>query len=125
MPRKAKPAFGAKAAFVRAHPSISAGELVTLAEQEGMTLTVGHIYNIRSKLKKQGGAVAAEAAPGTSAPRDSSPRDSGSRDSGSRDSGSRDSGSLDAQLRTLVIRIGLDRAERVFAELKASLARVV
>src|SRR5690242_7073625 len=43
MPRKAKPAFGAKAAFVRAHPSISAGELVTLAEQEGMSLTVGHI----------------------------------------------------------------------------------
>ena len=117
MPRKAKPAFGAKAAFVRAHPSISAGELVTLAEQEGMTLTVGHIYNIRSKLKKQGGApaVALDAAPGTAAPRDSAPRDSSTRDAGS----------LDAQLRTLVIRIGLDRAERVFAELKASLARVV
>ena len=108
MPRKAKPAFGAKAAFVRSHPSTPAGELVQLAEQEGLTLTVGHIYNIRSKQKKAGDPAPAGAEP-AAAP--SAPRG--------------DSGSLDAQLRTLVIRIGLDRAERVFAELKASLARVV
>jgi hypothetical protein len=31
---------------------------------------------------------------------------------------------LDAQLRTLVIRIGLDRAEQVFSELKSSLSRM-
>ena len=107
MPRKAKHAFGAKAAFVRSHPSTPAGELVQLAEQEGLTLTVWHIYNIRSKQKKQAGEAApagAEPVAAASAPRG-------------------DSGSLDAQLRTLVIRIGLDRAERVFAELKASLAR--
>ena len=110
MPRKAKHAFGAKAAFVRAHPSTPAAELVQLAEQEGLTLTVGHIYNIRSKHKKQAGdAAPAGAEPAAAlAP---SPRG--------------DSSSLDGQLRTLVIRIGLDRAERVFAELKASLARVV
>lgn len=108
MPRKAKPAFGAKAAFVRSHPSTPAGELVQLAEQEGLTLTVGHIYNIRSKQKKTGeaGSAAAEPAAASAAPRS-------------------DASSLDGQLRTLVIRIGLDRAERVFAELKASLARVV
>lgn len=106
MPKKAKHAFGAKAAFVRAHPSTPAGELVQLAEQEGMSLTVGHVYNIRSKLKKQGGAPAASEPTAAASP-------------------SRDGGSLDAQLRTLVIRIGLDRAERVFAELKASLARVL
>lgn len=107
MPRKAKHAFGAKAAFVRSHPSTPAAELVQLAEQEGLSLTVGHIYNIRSKQKKQGGeagSAGAEAAATVSAPR-------------------ADASSLDAQLRTLVIRIGLDRAERVFAELKASLAR--
>ena len=105
MPRKAKHAFGAKAAFVRAHPSTAAGELVELAAQEGMSLTVGHIYNIRSKLKKQGGEASAgePVAAGKPAAREAS---------------------LDGQLRTLVIRIGLDRAERVFAELKASLARV-
>jgi hypothetical protein len=109
MPRKAKHAFGAKAAFVRAHPSTPAAELVQLAEQEGMALTVGHIYNIRSKQKKQGGeAVSAGAEPVAVAPATRG-----------------DSSSLDAQLRTLVIRIGLDRAERVFSELKASLARVV
>jgi hypothetical protein len=109
MPRKAKPAFGAKAAFVRAHPSTPAGELVQLAEQEGLTLTVGHIYNIRSKHKKQAGETgSAGGEPAAAVP---TPRG--------------DSSSLDAQLRTLVIRIGLDRAERVFAELKASLARVV
>src|SRR5262245_33096253 len=106
MPRKAKHAFGAKAAFVRAHPSTPAGELVELAEQEGMTLTVGHIYNIRSKHKKQAGETAPAGAEPAAAP---APRG--------------DASSLDAQLRTLVIRIGLDRAERVFAELKASLAR--
>ena len=109
MPRKAKPAFGAKAAFVRSHPSTPAGELVQLAEQEGLTLTVGHIYNIRSKQKKHAGdagTVGAEPAATVAAPR-------------------AEGSSLDAQLRTLVIRIGLDRAERVFAELKASLARVV
>jgi len=112
MPRKAKQPFGAKAAFVRAHLSTPPNELVKLAEQEGITLTIGHIYNIRSKLKKQqGGAPSVEAA----APE----RQPSSRDT------SRDAASLDAQLRTLVIRIGLDRAERVFAELKASLARVV
>lgn len=108
MPRKAKHAFGAKAAFVRAHPSTPAGDLVELAEQQGMSLTVGHIYNIRSKLKKQGGPASPAAEPAA----ESSPAP-------------REPGSLDAQLRTLVIRIGLDRAERVFAEIKASLARVV
>lgn len=109
MPRKAKPAFGAKAAFVRSHPSTPAGELVQLAEQEGLTLTVGHIYNIRSKQKKhtdEAGPVGAEPSAAASATR-------------------AEPSSLDGQLRTLVIRIGLDRAERVFAELKASLARVV
>lgn len=111
MPRKAKHAFGAKAAFVRSHPSTPAGELVQLAEQAGLTLTVGHIYNIRSKQKKQGGDAGAAAAELASAATSSAPRGEAS--------------SLDGQLRTLVIRIGLDRAERVFAELKASLARVV
>lgn len=105
MPRKAKQPFGAKAAFVRAHPTTPPAELVQLAEQDGMTLTVGHIYNIRSKQRKLGEpsepAAVAVAAPSPGA------------------------ASLDAQLRTLVIRIGLDRAERVFAELKESLTRVV
>jgi hypothetical protein len=111
MPRKAKQPFGAKAAFVRAHLSTPPNELVKLAEQEGITLTVGHIYNIRSKLKKQvGDAPAAGAEP--AAARLPAPRE-------------RDTASLDAQLRTLVIRIGLDRAEKVFSELKASLARFV
>ena len=65
MPRKAKHAFGAKAAFVRSHPSVSPAELVQLAEEQGLTLTVGHIYNIRSKQKKQAseaGLAAAEPA---------------------------------------------------------------
>jgi hypothetical protein len=109
MPRKAKHAFGAKAAFVRSHPSTPAGELVQLAEQEGLTLTVGHIYNIRSKQKKQTGEAGSAAPEPSATP--AAPRG--------------DASSLDGQLRTLVIRIGLDRAERVFAELKASLARVV
>lgn len=103
MPRKAKQPFGAKAAFVRAHPSLSASELIALAEQEGLTLTAGHIYNIRSKSKKQGDTPADPVAS------DGAPK--------------RGDAALEAQLRTLVIRIGLDRAKRVFTELEASLAR--
>jgi hypothetical protein len=106
MARKSKSPLGAKAAFVRANPSGTAQELVKLAKKQGLGLTVGHVYNIRSNDKKK------SADPMGTAPRASSSERSSS------------DSPLDAQLRSLVIRIGLDRAERVFSELKATLSRM-
>jgi hypothetical protein len=108
MARKSKLPLGAKASFVRANPSATAQEIIKLAKKEGMTLTAGHVYNIRAEdKKKQTPSVdGQEAAPTARRSRASSG----------------DSSQLDAQLRTLVIRIGLDRAERVFSELKSSLS---
>jgi hypothetical protein len=103
---KNKVPHGSKAAFVRANPAVSAPELVKQAQKQGMSLTVGHIYNIRAsdKAKRQGPApVAAASSP--SAPAVQLPR-------------------LDAQLRTLILRIGLDRADQIFSELKSSLSRL-
>jgi hypothetical protein len=108
MARKSKSPLGAKAAFVRANPAGTAQELVKLAKAQGLGLTVGHVYNIRSNDKKKQGAVD----PAGSAP------------AASRSERSSAESPLDAQLRTLVIRIGLDRAERVFTELKSTLSRM-
>jgi hypothetical protein len=108
MPRKSKLPLGAKAAFVRANPSATAQEVIKLAKKEGMTLTAGHVYNIRAEDKKKQAPGVDEQEPAPKA------RRSRARAS--------DSAELDAQLRTLVIRLGLDRAERVFTELKSSLS---
>jgi hypothetical protein len=109
MARKSKLPLGAKASFVRANPSATAQEIIKLAKKEGMTLTAGHVYNIRAEDKKK-------QTPGVDGQEAAAPTARRSRAS------SGDSAQLDAQLRTLVIRIGLDRAERVFSELKSSLS---
>lgn len=93
--------MGTKSAFVRANPNVAAQDLLTMAEKQGIPLTVGYIYNIRASTKAKGGDVKAAGKSATPAPTGGS--------------------NLDAQLRTLIIRIGLDRAEQVFAQLKKSL----
>jgi hypothetical protein len=95
--------MGTKSAFVRANPSVPAQDLLTMAEKQGIPLTVGYIYNIR----------AAEKAKGTETKAARSASSSASAPSGG--------SNLEAQLRTLIIRIGLDRAEQIFAQLKKSL----
>lgn len=107
MAKKRKARSGTKAAFVRNHPGLSTPELLALAEKQGLSLTAGYVYNIRAAQKAtpvDGGSAAATPAP---------------------EPGSGKASALDAQLRTLIIRIGLDRAEQVFGELKASLSRIV
>jgi hypothetical protein len=113
MARKSKLPLGSKAAFVRANPGATAREIVELGEQQGMSLTVGHVYNIRAEDKKK--------------------RDQGSSEASTLDGSTSNTSSslsakappqLEAQLRTLVIRIGLDRAEQVFEQLKSTLARM-
>jgi hypothetical protein len=110
MPRKSKQPLGSKAAFVRANPAATAREIVELGEQQGISLTVGHVYNIRAEDKKK---------------RDQASSDTTLTSStSSSGSSAKESTQLEAQLRTLVIRIGLDRAEQVFEQLKSTLARM-
>lgn len=105
MAKKRKARTGTKAAFVRSNAALGTSELLALAEKQGIPLTAGYIYNIRTAEK----AKQADGQPSST-----------SRASRSTSRG----GALDAQLRTLIIRIGLDRAEQIFGELKASLSRL-
>jgi hypothetical protein len=105
MAKKRKVRTGTKAAFVRNNAGLGTSELLALAEKQGVPLTAGYIYNIRAaeKAKQADGQTSPASKPSGAAPR---------------------VGSLDSQLRTLIIRVGLDRAEQIFGELKASLSRM-
>ena len=109
MARKSKLPLGSKAAFVRANTAATAREIVELGEQQGMSLTVGHVYNIRAEDKKK---------------RDQGLSEASTSDGPTSNTSAKASSQLEAQLRTLVIRIGLDRAEQVFEQLKSTLARM-
>jgi hypothetical protein len=112
MANKSKAPHGSKATFVRANPSLAAPELVKLAKQQGITLTVGHVYNIRASDKSRQRTVgSSQASPLAGA----APLPSGAK---------ADSPRLETQLRTLILRIGLDRAEQLFSELKSSLSHL-
>jgi hypothetical protein len=104
MPKKRKARAGTKAAFVRNNAGLGTQELLTLAEKQGVPLTAGYVYNIRAADK----AKQAEGQTQAAEPSNGKAR----------------AGSLDAQLRTLIIRVGLDRAEQIFGDLKASLSRM-
>lgn len=110
MSTKSKVPHGSKAAFVRANPAVSAPELVTLAKKQGITLTVGHIYNIRASDKAKQQKAPSNGASGAPA--------------GTRAHPVAELPRLDAQLRTLILRIGLDRADQIFSELRSSLSRI-
>lgn len=107
MTNKPRQRPGPKADFVRANPTVTARELVELGKKQGILLTASHIYNIRGKDKNKRAPMPLNYA---------SPASSISL--------ARDPSLLDAQLRTLVIRIGLDRAERLLDELKSALTRL-
>ena len=100
--KRARPAFGAKSEFVRARPNKTAQEIVAEATEHGLPMTVGHVYNIRAIDKKKGGTAAAPSPTRARAPQAG--------------------GDVERELRTIVARIGLDRAEAVFAEVRAAFA---
>lgn len=102
--RSSAPAFGAKSEFVRARPELSAQEVVAEAAKHGIELTTGHVYNIRALDRKKGGGA------GTTAPRGARGR-----------APVRAETDVDVQFRTLVVRIGLDRAKALLSELEARL----
>lgn len=56
---KAKPEKTNKSAYIRKHPSLSAGDLVAQAKKDGLEINAGLVYAIRSadKQKKSGAKV--------------------------------------------------------------------
>jgi len=115
MANKSKAPHGSKATFVRSNPTLAAPEIIKLAKQQGIALTLGHVYNIRAsdkaKQRSGGGSQPSATASAGSAPAARSPVKT-------------ELPRLDAQLRTLILRIGLDRARQIFAELESSLSRL-
>lgn len=107
--KSGKGKFGAKAAFVRSHPDASAKEVVALAAKAGLTLTVNHVYNIRStsgisRRKGKGIAhvLAAKAIKGVKI-----------------------SGAAEAQFRRLVLDMGVSRARKLLQDIENKLAAIV
>jgi hypothetical protein len=106
---KSSSTHGDKATFVRGHANVGAQQLVKLARQQGMSLTAGYIYNIRAADKSRAGQRGEK---------------QGSAAHRTNGSGSTEGRSSDEQLRNLVLRIGLDRAEQIFEDLKAKVQSV-
>ncbi len=44
---------GTKAAFVRAHPDVQADKLAEMAKKQGLKLSIGYIYTVRSLVKSE------------------------------------------------------------------------
>jgi hypothetical protein len=95
-----KPKFGAKSDFVRSlDPGLSAGQVVALAEQRGLKLTPGFVYNIRSSAngKANGARARAPKIP-------------------------HKLGSAESQLRAAIAEVGLAKARQILEEVEATFA---
>ena len=93
-----KPRFGAKSEFVRSlDPAIPAGQVVALAERQGIKLTTGFVYNIRSGANGKSN--------GRHKPK-LDPRP----------------GSPEAMLRVAIAEVGLARARQILEEVEATFA---
>ncbi len=95
-----KPKFGAKSDFVRSlDPGIPAGQVVALAEKQGLKLTTGFVYNIRSSSNgKLNGRPRRTPLP------EYKP------------------GSPEAQLRAAIAEVGLAKARQILEEVEATFA---
>jgi hypothetical protein len=98
-----KPRFGAKSEFVRSlDRSLSAAEVIALAEKKGLRLTAAFVYNIRS----------AQAAHQTRL----APGRPGKNGRGAL------KGTPEAQLRAAIAQIGLARARQILDEVERTFA---
>lgn len=110
--KKRSSPFGAKAEFVRSMPpGMPAAQIVEEAKKQGLTLTPGHIYNIRAAEKRKaakssegGGEAVAQA------PRRGRPASSGSGVGGST--------KLEAELRRIIAELGLARSRAVMSSVE-------
>jgi hypothetical protein len=87
---------GKRAKFIRDHAHLDATAVVKKASEKGMKLTTNYVYNLRSTDKKKRLAVSKSVA--------------GTADA-------------ESQLRELVLRIGLDRLNKVMSELNKFLGK--
>jgi hypothetical protein len=95
-----KPRFGAKSDFVRSlDRSLSAAEVIALAEKRGLRLTPAFVYNIRSAQAARVGLIR----PG-------------------KNGNSLLKGSPEAQLRAAIAQIGLTRARQILEEVEKTFA---
>lgn len=103
--KSGKPRFGAKSEFVRSlDRSLSAAEVVALADKRGLRLTPAFVYNIRSA-EARSTKVRQAAKGGRRAPRTTSA-----------------SNSPEAQLRAAIAQIGLARAREILDEVEDTFA---
>jgi len=82
-----------KSQFIASHPNLSTGELIALAAKRGIKLSAGHVYSVRHSLRKakQPNGAARASAPSAKA----------------------------AQLRQLLIEVGLDAAEAILDDVRS------
>jgi hypothetical protein len=101
-----KPRFGAKSEFVRSlDRSLSAADVVALAEKKGLRLTPAFVYNIRSAEAKRAPAPRSANKPSRRAATNGTP-----------------STSPEALLRAAIAQIGLARARQILEEVEDTFA---
>ncbi len=111
--KKRSSPFGAKAEFVRSMPpGMPAAQIVEEAKKQGLTLTPGHIYNIRAAEKRK----AAKVADGSESTVVAAPRRG--RPAASAASGNNGSAKLEAELRRIIAELGLARARAVMSSVE-------
>lgn len=101
--------FGAKAAFVRAHPDLAAKKIVDLAAKAGLAMTVNHVYNVRSTsgISRRKVDVASRPEASAKAPKLGKLNSS------------------EAQFRRLVLEIGAARARKILHDVETRLAAIL
>lgn len=112
-----KPKFGAKSEFVRSiDRAVPAQEVVALARQQGIELTTGFVYNIRSS---SSGRMKVSPAANGSQPLNGNHGSNGNHPPSAL---TRAATTPEAQLRTAIARIGLLRARQILDEVEATFA---
>lgn len=104
--------FGAKAAFIRSMPTtMTAREVVAEAAKQGLKITEGHVYNLRSGKKPRNGSTTAMVTNGgvTFKRGPGRPRKAVS-----------DGSTRESELRRAIAELGLARARAVFAEVESA-----
>jgi hypothetical protein len=103
--KKAKSAFGAKAAFVRSVPrEAPAKEVVALGKKKGLVLSENYVYTVRSS---SGSPKAAKSRPGPKRGRKAAASDGMTP--------------AEAQLRNAIADLGLVRATEILEAVKATI----
>lgn len=102
--------FGAKADFIRNQPeAMSAAEVVELAAQQGLKVSVNHVYNLRNAARRKG------AAPLTFPTTPDASRNNVGPKARARDA------SAERQLRLAIAEVGLRRASEIMASMVIAL----